>query len=297
MNVECYKPVVSIIIPTYNHAHFLKKCLSSVINQTFSNWEAVVVDNYSKDNTVGVVESFNDQRIRMVHFSNNGIIAASRNKGMELAKGDYIAFLDSDDFWYKDKLEMSLKYLNNADIVFHTLDVYTKKGKCYYRKARSRHLKTPVFADLLTNGNPLGNSSVVVRKTIIDAVGRFDENVSLVAMEDCDMWLRIAKITEKFVCIPKILGGYWMGEGNVTNILEKRVIGIRTLYDKHMQSLAAADQEQAVIYKSYHIGRAKQRLGLLNEAQELFEIGKRSKNLEVKIKSLLLEKWLILQRF
>lgn len=296
MSVDHNMPLVSIIIPTYNHAHFLKKCLSSVVDQTFSNWEAVVIDNHSKDNTCDVVASFNDKRIRLIQFSNSGVIAASRNKGVESAKGDYIAFLDSDDFWYNDKLKVSFEYLNNADIVFHTLDVYTKTGKSYFRKARARRLKMPVFVDLMTNGNPLGNSSVVVRKKLIDDVGGFDENESLVAMEDCDMWLRIAKITEKFVGIPNALGGYWMGEGNVTNILEKRAVGIKTLYDKHIRSLTATDMEQAEFYKSYHIGRTKQKMGLSSEAVDLFKFAKGSRNMEIKFKSILLEKWLMWQR-
>jgi len=92
-------PVVSIVIPTYNHEHFLKKCLQSVVDQTFTNWEAIVVNNFSEDNTIAVVNSFHDPRIHLVNFKNNGIIAASRNKGIKLSRADLIAFLDSDDIW------------------------------------------------------------------------------------------------------------------------------------------------------------------------------------------------------
>jgi len=93
-------PAVSVIIPTYNHARFLRAAIQSVVDQTFPDWEIVIVNNYSEDDTVQIVASFNDPRIRLVNFCNHGVIAASRNHGMSLATGKAIAFLDSDDIWY-----------------------------------------------------------------------------------------------------------------------------------------------------------------------------------------------------
>ncbi|MDP2842393.1 MAG: glycosyltransferase family A protein, partial [Acetobacterium sp.] len=90
-------PLVSVVIPTYNHAGFLREALESLVAQTFSDWEALVVNNYSEDDTLDVVEAFNDPRIRVENFRNNGVIGASRNRGIRLSKGKYIAFLDSDD--------------------------------------------------------------------------------------------------------------------------------------------------------------------------------------------------------
>ena len=98
-------PLVSVVIPTFNHAPLLKIALQSVIAQTFTNWEAIVVNNFSTDATVEVVESFNDSRIKLINFSNNGVIAASRNVGIKMATASYIAFLDSDDIWYPEKLQ------------------------------------------------------------------------------------------------------------------------------------------------------------------------------------------------
>ena len=98
------QPYVSVVIPTYNHAKLLKKALDSVMAQTFEDWEAIVVNNFSADNTIEVVNSFADPRIKILNFSNNGVIAASRNHGLKEATGDFIAFLDSDDIWYPNKL-------------------------------------------------------------------------------------------------------------------------------------------------------------------------------------------------
>ena len=87
-------PYVSIIIPTYNHAKLLKKALDSVVAQTFTKWEAIVVNNFSTDDTIEIVDAFNDSRIRIINFSNFGVIAASRNRGLRDATGGFIAFLD-----------------------------------------------------------------------------------------------------------------------------------------------------------------------------------------------------------
>ena len=101
-------PVITVVIPTYNHAHFLRQALKSLQEQTIQEWEAVVVNNFSEDNTVEVVASFHDQRIRLTNFRNHGIIGASRNEGARQARADIIAFLDSDDTWFSRKLEREL---------------------------------------------------------------------------------------------------------------------------------------------------------------------------------------------
>ena len=82
--MENEKPFFSIVIPTYNHGHLIKRCLDSIVAQTYIHWEAIVVNNYSNDNTVEIVESYRDPRIRLVNNANHGIIAVSRNKGIEL---------------------------------------------------------------------------------------------------------------------------------------------------------------------------------------------------------------------
>ena len=95
----------SIILPTYDRSNLIKTAIESVINQEYKNWELIIIDNYSKDNTEELVKNFSDKRIIFIKFKNNGIIAKSRNYGVKLAKGDYIAFLDSDDWWYPQKLK------------------------------------------------------------------------------------------------------------------------------------------------------------------------------------------------
>ena len=120
-----HSPVVTVVIPTYNHAHFLRDALNSLRAQTYTDWEAVVVNNFSEDDTVEVVNSFADSRIRLENFRNNGVIAASRNRGIALARGSYLAFLDSDDTWYPEKLARCMECFDNGiGLVCHGLQQF-----------------------------------------------------------------------------------------------------------------------------------------------------------------------------
>ena len=111
-------PLVSVVIPTYNHAYLLKDALHSVICQTYTNIEIIVIDNNSVDDTEEVVLSFLDPRIIFKKINNNGIIAASRNMGILIAKGDYIAFLDSDDIWHNNWWSTGLRIILSNELLF-----------------------------------------------------------------------------------------------------------------------------------------------------------------------------------
>ena len=95
----------SVVIPTYNCCELLKRALTSVFSQTYQNFEIIVVDNSSTDNTKTVVKNFKNDRIKYIEVNNNGVIAYSRNKGIENSRGEWIVFLDSDDVWKPEKLE------------------------------------------------------------------------------------------------------------------------------------------------------------------------------------------------
>ena len=112
-------PLVSVVIPTYNHANFLTRSLGSVVNQTYLNLEIIIVDNHSTDDTDLVIKSFLDHRIKTFKIHNNGVIAASRNCGISHSNGDWIAFLDSDDYWLPSKIEFALSAVTNnpCDVV------------------------------------------------------------------------------------------------------------------------------------------------------------------------------------
>lgn len=203
-------PLVSVVIPTYNHGRYLGRALQSVLDQTYTNWEAIVIDNHSTDNTDEVMASFSSPRITYLKIHNKGVIAASRNAGIRAAKGDWIAFLDSDDWWTNDKLQACFNCINHdVDLVYHDLEIVGDQPRPFRRKIiKSWQAKTSVLMDLLVKGNAIVNSSVVVRKKLLDKIGGINESVEMVAAEDYNTWLRIAQLTNQFVYLSHKLGYY-----------------------------------------------------------------------------------------
>jgi glycosyltransferase involved in cell wall biosynthesis len=188
--------LVSVIMPTYNHARYIGEAIESVQNQTYKNFELIIIDNYSTDNTAEIVASYNDKRIKYLKFKNHGIIAASRNHGIKNSNGKYIAFLDSDDIWLPQKLDLQIELMeSNKDIGMsyvlysHLLEDGSVKG--VFPKLGHR-LRGDVFTSLYRK-SVIANSGTVVRTQVFKELGLLDENPKLVTIEDYEMWLRIAK--------------------------------------------------------------------------------------------------------
>ncbi len=277
------EPFFSIIIPTYNHAHFIKRCLDSVLNQTYQNWEAILVNNFSEDNTIEIVEGYKDPRIRLINNANEGIIAVSRNKGISEAKGNWICFLDSDDWWYPNKLEVALSYLDEYDLVHHNLDLYCNKEKSK-GVTKGRMLKTNISKDLILNGNGIVNSSVVIRKTIVNTVGKITEDKNLIAVEDHDYWIRVAKVTNRFKYIDQSLGGYWVG-ANISYSI-KQIDREKCLLDKYFEDLSIVEQNDAIFLHVFNSARKYHNLSLYSDAKKAYAKSLMSNRLGIRIKSI-----------
>ena len=215
-----HAPLISIVIPTYNRADLIPKAIQSVIDQTYQNWELIIVDNYSDDGTKEVIHSFKDPRISMLLIPRTGSVAASRNLGVLHSKGEWIAFLDSDDWWFPEKLKTVSEVIQNGpDLIYHDLQIVSGlDDENSPRKTKSRKLKDPIFLDLLLNGNDIALSSVTLRKSIFMKVNGMNESPNFFAIEDYETWLRIAKVTNKFAHIPRALGAYQLHDGNIGKI-------------------------------------------------------------------------------
>jgi glycosyltransferase involved in cell wall biosynthesis len=215
-----HSPLISIVIPTYNRADLIAKAIQSVLDQTYQNWELIIVDNHSDDGTKEVIDSFKDPRISMLLLPRTGSVAASRNMGARHSKGDWVSFLDSDDWWFTTKLSTVCEVIQkNPDLIYHDLQIVSGPNNTKsLGKTKSRKLKDPIFLDLLLNGNDVSLSSVTVRKSIFMKVNGMNESLSYVAIEDYETWLRIAQITSLFVYIPKTLGAYRLHDGNLGKI-------------------------------------------------------------------------------
>jgi len=225
-------PIVSVIIPTYNRAGTIERCLKSIEEQTFKNFEVLVCDDGSIDNTKEIVGDYLERlNLHYIYSENSGGPARPRNIGIEKSLGRYVAFLDSDDWWLPEKLEKSVEALDHgADLVYHDFYQYNESERKTGKRLRAWELDSQVFDDLLLNGNPIINSSVVVRKKLLIKVGGISEDPSLSAAEDYHAWLRIAKLTNNFKRLPDSLGFYSTGFDNISSS-ERTVVNLNKIVE------------------------------------------------------------------
>ncbi len=191
---------ISVIIPAYNAEDTIKETINSVLNQTFTDFELIVVNDGSQDSTLEVISSISDSRIRVFSYSNAGL-AATRNRGISQARGEYISFIDADDLWTPDKLEAqlaALKTSTQAAVAYSWTDWIDESGQ-FLRPGGHINWNGNVYSQLLLRDFVESGSNPLIHREALTQVGGFDE--SLVAVEDWDMWLRLAAHYE-FVCVP-----------------------------------------------------------------------------------------------
>lgn len=276
-------PFFSVIIPTYNRADKLRRALESLERQTCRDFEVIVCDDGSTDDTRDVVSSFTAKmQISYLREDNWGGPARPRNLGIAAARGEWLCFLDADDWWYPEKLEVVLAETGRADLVYHDFDVYTEQGKRGIGK-HSRKMNSPVFVELLTRGCSLVTSSVCVRKEILEKSGGFAEERELIAVEDYDLWLRISRLTENFLHIPKILGAYWVDQANISEFSEKYIARETAIFCRHAACLSQAGRDEAERLLAYKTGIARKHLGEFSESRRFFQKAMGSKRIKIRI--------------
>jgi len=179
---------------------------------------------------------------------------------LQLARSEYVAFLDSDDWWGPDKLRRSVVRLDGgADVVYHGLYRVRSAGqRIFWRRVRTRRLTTPAFRDLLLGGNTLPNSSVVVRRELMRRVGGFSEDRTMIAWEDYDAWLRLARLTDRFERLDAPLGYYWDGGNNISS--PRRLIANLERFRELYWAANLRGQELPAWYH-YSLGLAYYQLG------------------------------------
>lgn len=185
-------PKVSVIVPAYNAMDYLSESLQSVFNQTFDDYEVIVVDDGSEDDVKVWATEIEDPRFRLVSQENRGL-AGARNTGIRESRGEYLAFLDADDSWHESKLERQVQVLDSQQhvgLVYCWMRLVDPKGSPTGRFVKNG--STGMVWEQLLIRNCVGSGSTpMVRRSCFEAVGHFDENLGSY-MEDRDMWLRIA---------------------------------------------------------------------------------------------------------
>jgi glycosyltransferase involved in cell wall biosynthesis len=182
---------VSVIIPTYNSAKYIAEALDSVFAQTYTNYEVIVADDGSTDNTVEVLQPYLD-RITLLQLQHKGI-CATRNEAIRQSHGEFIALLDSDDIWEPTKLELQVAYLDQHPefaLVYAYSTNFTNEDEGSVALIKKLDFEGHIFKDLFIKSS-FANSTIVMRRSVFDEMGGYDE--SLVAMEDYELNLRIAR--------------------------------------------------------------------------------------------------------
>jgi len=195
-------PYFSIIIPTFNRCNFLKNAIRSVLLQTKTDFELIIIDDGSTDSTATMIKTFEDKRLVYVHQQHQGVSSA-RNHGITLARAKFIAFLDSDDCFIPDKLQITLDYINRYPNIqiFHTEEIWYRNQKLLNQKKIHKKPDGLVFDNALKLCC-IGMSTTVVNKELFNNIGYFDQ--TMMACEDYDLWLR-ASIVYPFKLIPHAL--------------------------------------------------------------------------------------------
>jgi glycosyltransferase involved in cell wall biosynthesis len=229
-------PKVSVIIPTHNRSELLRVAIQSVLNQTFEDFEIVVVDDASKDDTEDVAKGIGDNRIVYIRHETNRGEGGTRNTGVKNSKGEYIAWLDDDDEWLPEKLQRQVAILDYSPK--EVGGVYTgwiiidgNTGRILSSLLPSK--RGNIFLELLYEFHILV-SSLMLRKSCFEKVGWFDESIPFGL--DHDMWVRIAKEFQ-FECIEEVLAKYRIHDKRLTTNLDLSIAGHEKFFEKYKQWL------------------------------------------------------------
>lgn len=210
---------ISVIIPAYNSEKTILETIQSVQAQTFSDWEIIIIDDGSTDKTIGVVNTIQDSRIQVFSYPNAGV-AAARNQGLAHATGNYIAFLDADDLWAPEKLELQLQALQEspqAGLAYSWIYYMDAAGVKLCEPDKKILAQGNVYSELLIENFIVNASNPLIKREVIEAVGLFDSELK--SAEDWEYWLRIAKNWD-FAVIPKPQVYYRQTSGSLSSKID-----------------------------------------------------------------------------
>jgi glycosyltransferase involved in cell wall biosynthesis len=236
-------PSISVIIPAYNAQNTIVETISSVLNQTFTDLEIIVIDDGSTDKTCEYVQAIDDKRIKLFAYENGGV-AKARNRGISHVQGEYIAFLDHDDLWTPDKLEAQITALSkslDAGVAYSwTVSMYSEEEPVRYRQLDKVYFEGNVYAQLLLSNFIASGSNILVRTKAVKSIGDFDPTP--ISNEDLDFYIRLAT-KWNFVLIPKYQIIYRTTSISMSSNVPRLEAGGKILADKVFES-ASEDLKQ-----------------------------------------------------
>lgn len=246
-------PKISVIVPVYNTSKYLKGCLSSILSQSFQDFEVIVINDGSTDQSANILDQFSSDKIRIVHQKNKGI-GFTRNLGITLATGDYICFIDSDDTIHKNYLQSMYQsaYENSSDVVI--CDFYNddeKSGKLeevMLAKFTSSSLKKVPNIIFEVNSSPW--NKLYLRSFLIDNKILFEENLKY---EDVIFYLSVIKYARVISKVNLFLVNYLIREGSETTVLDKRVFDIFKIMDLVLDVYKDVEDKEIKKYIEFYV--------------------------------------------
>ena len=207
-------PSVSVIMPVYNAEKYINKAIDSILNQTYNDFEFIIIDGGSTDKSLQIIESYTDNRIRIIHKTNFDLID-TLNLGISLSGGDWIARMDADDISYPNRLEEQLKYIkDDVAVIGSQADIIDKDDKVY-RTTSFEVEHDKIVSKLLKRNSTIIHPSAIINKSKLIGVGGYDHK--MLAAEDYDLWLRISKVG-KIINVNKPLLALRKHDNNVSKI-------------------------------------------------------------------------------
>jgi glycosyltransferase involved in cell wall biosynthesis len=234
----------TVVLPVFNGEATIGDTINSVIGQTFEDFELLVINDGSTDDTRSIVEGVLDDRLKLFNFENRGL-AASRNRGIKKSKAKLIAFIDADDIWMADKLQHQIDKITanqSAGLVYSWTDFIDEKGQFLNRGSRSR-VEGDVFRTLLTDNFVNCGSNPLIRKSVFDDVGMFDETVNAAA--DWDMWLRIAN-KYSFTYYPAADILYRIHSGSMSYSIRRQELQCKKVLASAIELLPSAEERERI---------------------------------------------------
>ncbi len=272
------QPLVSVIMPCYNGEKFIDEAIESVINQTYKNWELIIVDDGSTDKSKKIINNYlSDERIYYICHTKNIGIPSARNTGINTSGGEFIALLDQDDKWLPNKLDLQIdKFYESkpeVGLVFGNIDVVdlygniiyeVKNVKINFEKINQRDLTRHLFLNCF-----IPSITVMYKRKCTKEVGRFDEAI-LWGGDDYDLWLRIAN-KFKFAYVNKVLGIRRLHDNNYSQT-ERMIKGSMQLTNSIVRKHAFLNKykQKKIARDLYRLGRYKHLIGNFVEAKKIY---------------------------
>lgn len=242
--------MISVITPVYNAEEFLKETLDSVLNQTYENIEYLLIDDCSNDSSPDIIKEYSkkDNRVKYIKLETNSGAAVARNTGLENAKGRYVAFIDSDDIWYLDKLEKQLNFMSH-DIAF----TYTRYERI---SEEGQFLGAPSFPIKLNYSGLLKNTAIACSTVVIDRQVIGDFRMPLVRKgQDTATWLKILKTHDHAYLVDEILSQYRAREGSLS---DNKVSALKRTWNTY-RNIEKLPMHKAIYYFGFYIMNALKR--------------------------------------